>query len=213
MMMGFGIPKSHNRIAPTVVSSQAILPCNKAAQGNVPLRLTIFYPRSAASTGCIAGSVLGDVAGDDEALDVAGALVDLAHPDVAVDALDREIGDIAVAAMDLDRVRGDALGHLGGEELGHRGLFDAGLTGIAPCRGVENEAARRGDLRRHIGEAEGHRLLLDDRLAEGLALAGVGEGRLVGRTRHADGLRGDADAAALEVSERDLVAFAFAAEH
>src|SRR5207237_685980 len=159
------------------------------------------------------GLLLGNLAGDDQALDVAGALVDLAHPDVAVDPLDQEIGDIAVAAMDLDRVGGDALGDLGGEELGHRGLLDAGLAGVALRGGVEYQATGGGNLGRHIGEAEGDRLLLDDRLAEGPALAGVGEGGLVGGARHADGLGGDADAAAFEVGERDLVAFAFAAEN
>src|SRR5215470_17772607 len=43
-------------------------------------------------------------AADHQALDVAGALVDLADADVAVDALDREVGEVAVAAMDLQRV-------------------------------------------------------------------------------------------------------------
>jgi hypothetical protein len=54
-------------------------------------------------------STLGDLARDNQALDLAGALVDLADADIAVDALDREIGEIAVAAMDLDRVVGDLL--------------------------------------------------------------------------------------------------------
>src|SRR6516162_402536 len=88
--------------------------------------------------------VLGDFVGDDEALDVAGALVDLADPHIAVDALDRETGDIAVAAMDLDRVGGDPLGHLGGEELGHRRLLDAGLRHrAAPRLRARGRAPRR----------------------------------------------------------------------
>jgi hypothetical protein len=48
-----------------------------------------------------------------------------------VDALDRESLDTAVAAMDLDRVGGDPLAHLGGEELGHRRFLEAGLAGVA----------------------------------------------------------------------------------
>lgn len=40
---------------------------------------------------------------DDDALDVAGALIDLAHPDVTIDPLHRKIRQIAIAAMNLDR--------------------------------------------------------------------------------------------------------------
>jgi hypothetical protein len=40
-------------------------------------------------------SAFNELASDYQALDVAGALVDLADPDVAVDALDRKIGEVA----------------------------------------------------------------------------------------------------------------------
>src|SRR5690242_2531757 len=53
----------------------------------------------------------GDLPADDQALNIAGALVDLANPDIAVDPLDRKILQIAVAAMDLDRVGAYPLGH------------------------------------------------------------------------------------------------------
>src|SRR4051794_12571700 len=151
-------------------------------------------------------SGFGNLAGDDQALDVAGALVDLADADIAVDPLDREIGEIPVAAMDLDGVGSDPLVHFRGEQFGHRRLGQAGLAGIAPGRRVEHQPARRGDLGRHIGEAERHRLMRDDLLAEGLALLRVDERRLIGRPRHADRLRGDAEAPALKVRQRDAVA-------
>lgn len=51
-------------------------------------------------------------AADDHALDVAGALVDLGDAGVAVEALDRVVLELAVAAVNLDRVRAHALGHL-----------------------------------------------------------------------------------------------------
>ncbi|MCY1293626.1 hypothetical protein D9M70_428910 [compost metagenome] len=69
-----------------------------------------------------------------------------------------------------------------------------------------------GDLRGHVGQAEGHGLVLDDRLAEGLALVGVVARRLEGRTRHADGLRGDADAPAFQVGQGDAVALPLLAQ-
>src|SRR3954454_24181467 len=40
-------------------------------------------------------SVLRDLAGDDQPLNIAGPLIDRAHPDVAIDPLDRKIGEIA----------------------------------------------------------------------------------------------------------------------
>src|SRR5690606_13786116 len=54
-------------------------------------------------------------------LHVAGALVDLAHAHVPVDALDREVLEIAVAAEGLDGRRADLLGHFRGEQLGQIG--------------------------------------------------------------------------------------------
>ncbi|MCY1350752.1 hypothetical protein D9M69_369940 [compost metagenome] len=69
-----------------------------------------------------------------------------------------------------------------------------------------------GDLRGHVGQAEGHGLVLDDRLAEGLALMGVVPCRLEGRTGHAHGLSGDADAAAFQVGQGDTVAISFRAQ-
>src|SRR5437667_3467326 len=44
---------------------------------------------------------LEDFAGDDHALDLGGALADLGELGVAEDALDREFGDVAGAAVDL----------------------------------------------------------------------------------------------------------------
>ena len=101
------------------------------------------------------------------------AFVDLAHAHVAVDALDREVADVAVAAEHLDRGAADALGHLAGEQLGHRRFLQARLAGVRSARRVPDQLARRLDLRRHVGEPELHRLVLEDRLAEALALLRV----------------------------------------
>src|ERR671933_2080724 len=50
-------------------------------------------------------------AGDDEALDLLGALVDLRDLGVAHVALSRVLLDVAVAAKELQRVDGDSHGH------------------------------------------------------------------------------------------------------
>ncbi len=114
--------------------------------------------------------------------------------------------------MNLDRVGADLLRHLAGEQLRHRGFLETRPARVFQRGGAKNHQFRRVDPRRHVGEFEGDRLVLEDRLAELLALFRVIARRLVGRPRHADRLRGDADAPALEIGERDLQAHAFRAE-
>ena len=87
-----------------------------------------------------------------------------------------------------------------------------GTARVAQRRRVPDELARGFDLRRHVGELEIDRLMLDERLAEARPLARVGERRVERRARHADRLRRDADAPRLEIRERDPVALAFAPE-
>jgi hypothetical protein len=84
---------------------------------------------------------------DQDLLHLGGAFVDLADAHVAVDALDREVADVAVAAEDLDGRRAHALGHLAGEELGHRRFLQAGAAGVLQAGGVPDQLARGLDLR------------------------------------------------------------------
>src|SRR5215217_1137713 len=63
--------------------------------------------------------------GDDEFLDLVRALVDLRDLRVPHVALDRVLGDVAVAAEDLHGLDRDRHGGVGGEELGHRGVLAA----------------------------------------------------------------------------------------
>ena len=77
---------------------------------------------------------------------------------------------------------------------------------------MQHELTRGFELGRHVGQAERDGLVFDDRLAEAAALLRIGERNLVGRAGHADGLRGDADAAAFQIGKRDAVALAFGAE-
>src|SRR5712692_3208251 len=144
------------------------------------------------------------VSGDDELLDLRGALVDLGDLRVPEVPLDLVLLDEAVAAVDLHGVRRDAHGHLGGEELGHRRLGPEGLAPVLEERRAQREQARRLDRRRHVGQHPLDHLVLADRHAEALALARVAERGLVRRDGDADGLRGDADAAAVDGRHGDL---------
>src|SRR5207244_4057976 len=65
-----------------------------------------------------------------EALDLARALVDLGDLRVAEVALDGEVGEVAVAAEDLHRLLGGAVGDLRGKDLGHRRLGGVALAGV-----------------------------------------------------------------------------------
>ena len=103
-------------------------------------------------------------------------------------------------------------GHLGGIELGHCGLGEAWPAGIAQRGRMQHHLPRDRHLRRHVGQPELHRLVIDDLGAERLALAGIGAGRFERGARHADRLRGDADAAGLEIGQRDAIALALLAQ-
>ena len=124
----------------------------------------------------------------------------------------REVLDVAVAAQGLDGGAADLLGHLAGKQLGHGGFLQAGAAGVAQGGGVPGELARGFDLGRALGQAKTDGLVLEDRLAEALALLGVLNRHLQRAARHADALRGDADAPALQAAERDLVALALVAD-
>src|SRR6266567_1325996 len=122
--------------------------------------------------------LLLDLAGDDQPLDLVGALVDLGKAHVAEDALDAVVARVAVAAVDLERI-GDVLHrHVGREQLGLRGLLGDRLAGIVQACGVMDQKPRSGDVGRHVREHELNRLEADDGLAELPAVAGIGGGVL-----------------------------------
>src|SRR4051794_5777317 len=169
-------------------------------------------PRRVPAGDLVPGSFAQQRAGDDEPLDLAGALVDLGDLGVAVVALDRELLGVAVAAEDLDRLAGDLAGRLGGEQLGLRALDGVRLAGLLEARGAPGQGARGLDARLHVGELLLDRLVAADGLAERAALLGVGDRGVQRSLRDAGGLGGDADAAAVERRERDAHAPAGAAE-
>src|SRR5215210_6734297 len=115
---------------------------------------------------------------DDHALDLGGALADQQQRRVPVEPLDLVLLRVAVAAVDPERLLHDLLAGLRGEQLGHPGLEVRALAGVLHARGLQREQSRGLDLGGHVGELELDRLVLRDRLAEGLALLGVAQGEL-----------------------------------
>src|SRR5262249_52629229 len=78
------------------------------------------------------GAALDHLAGDDRALDLAGALPDPLDPQLAVEALGHVLAHVAAPAEDLHRAVGDPPGHLRAVELGHRALGVRDLDVAAP---------------------------------------------------------------------------------
>src|SRR5690348_9934430 len=74
------------------------------------------------------------VAGDDDAHDLVGAFEDLVHPHVAQIALDREVLEITVAAVQLQRLVGDTEAGIGGEVLAACALLRSKSPGAATSR-------------------------------------------------------------------------------
>src|SRR4051794_22617311 len=146
----------------------------------------------------------GDRPRDDELLDLLGALEDVVDLRVAVHALDRVLARVAVATVDLDGALGDPHRDAAGLELRLRSL-GIGVAAVAgEPRGAVHEQSRRVDLGDHVGEHEGDRLVLDDRLPEGDALLRVLQRLLVRGARDANGHRCDRGSRRLERRHRRL---------
>ena len=105
--------------------------------------------------------------GDDPHLDFGGTLENLGQPRIAPVALEREILGIAVAAVDLQRLAGDALGHFGGKQLRHRGFLVTSAVRIYFISDEVRQLSRRLDLGRHLRDFEPNRLEITDRMTEG----------------------------------------------
>ena len=115
--------------------------------------------------------------------------------------------------MNLDRGGADLFRGFGRKKLRHRGCLQARLAGIAQGGSPQHHQLGRLQGSGHIGEAEGDRLMLDDRLAESFTFFRVSQSAIIGGTRHADRLRGYADPPAFQIRERNLEPLPFFAEH
>ncbi len=96
---------------------------------------------------------LHEPAGDDEAVDLVGALEDAVDAGVAVGALGGVLLDVAVAGEDLDGLVDDAVEHLGGPDLDDGALDGVVLDrllnggGVVSCRRWQGRASMRPTVR------------------------------------------------------------------
>src|SRR6266511_579525 len=84
---------------------------------------------------------LQELPGDHQLLDLAGALSNQQERGVAVQALDRVLGAVAVSAVDAEGLGHDLVAGLGAEVLGHAGLEVAALAGRLLLGGLEQHQA------------------------------------------------------------------------
>src|SRR5688572_15619201 len=166
----------------------------------------------AAAAGARSACARHELTRDDDALHLVGAFADAEERRVPVKPLDGELLRVAVAAVDAQRLVRVLERRLGGEVLGHAGLEIAALAAVVDGRRVLDQQSRGLDARRHLGELQLDRLVLADRLAEGVALARILERFLERGLGHADAARRDIDPAELEAADGLMKAAPFRAD-
>src|SRR5699024_756556 len=194
------------------------------ARSRVPSGLTATLPEVSGTclTQTIAfivtlPSLLQQRARDDHHLHLAGALVDLGDLGVAHHPLDRIVAGVAVTAKELQAAAGHVAGRAGGDQLGLGGL-DAvadllAVHGVLLLQGGGVDQVLGGvHTGLHLGQLELGVLELGDAAAKLLALLDVGHGLVDGAFRNAQGLGGDADAAAVQGRHGQLEAAALDAQ-
>src|SRR6266542_2560224 len=149
---------------------------------------------------------------DHHPLHLVRALADLEDLLVAVEARDRVLVHVAVAAVDLERPVDGAVRELAGVELRHCGLARERLPLVLQPRRLVDEVAPGLDLGCHVHELELNRLEARDRLSELLALLRVGVGEVVRALGEADAHRRNRDPPPVEDLEELPEALAARAE-
>src|SRR6267142_2156095 len=131
------------------------------------------------------GSLSEKPLGDDLFHHLGRARGDGPESHVAEESLHGKLPHVAVAAVELDRLVRDPVGHLGAEELGHGDLGDAVPPGIVEPRCVVHQMPRGLDLCGHLGHPVPQGLLVAQGATEGVALPEVSPGVLerLGRAR------------------------------
>src|SRR6185369_2626850 len=139
-----------------------------------------------------------ELAGDDQALDLARALADRAQLRVPKVALHRVVLDVAVAPVDLHRLHGHLDGGLAGVELGHGGLHGVLLARVAQRGRPPGQEARGIHLGGHVRDLELDGLEVRDGVAELAAVRGVAVRGLERGLGDAQREGGDPDAPAVQ---------------
>src|SRR5713101_486091 len=144
-------------------------------------------------------------AADQLAMDLVGALPDLGDLGVAEQPLDPVILDVAIAAMELHRLGGDAHREIGGAHFQHRG-FDGDVGGAAVDEAGDMPEPRLAhrQIGRHVRQEELDALEFNDAPARLAPLVDVADGVLEGGAGDAEGVRGNARPRLVERRQQQL---------
>ena len=118
--------------------------------------------------------------GDDHALHLGRAFINLGNLGVAHHALDGIFTRVAIATMELDGLGGHLHSGLSGKEFGHCSVGGVGETFVLLPSGATHQQARSLNLGFEVGHLELRVLELGNRLAKLLALLGVLNGLVHG---------------------------------
>ena len=151
--------------------------------------------------------------GDEVAHHLHGAAADGEHAGVAHHALERQPAPVAGGAMDLERLVGHLLRHLGREGLGLGRLERIREAGARVDRGAMDEQAGRVELDRHVGQLPADALEVADGPAELPPGARVGQRQLVRALGQPEGHRGGAEPLAVVGVHQLLEAVGRADQH
>ena len=103
------------------------------------------------------------------------------HPQIADDLLQPVLGEIAVAAVQLQRLIGDVEAGVGDVALRHRAqLHLVGVVGVERSCRPPQQCSRRLQRGGHVGEREPDRRLVEQRAAERLPVGEVARRLVVG---------------------------------
>src|SRR5215212_4726771 len=152
------------------------------------------------------------MAGDDNLLDLAGAIVDLGHLRVAEVAFDVVALQVAAAAEDLDGVRRVLHAVVAAEHLGHGRFSREAHPLAAHGRRPPGEPLSSLDLSRHLSQHELDSLQVGERFAELNAPKSVSAGRIESGARKTECNRSDIDAGHVETRHGDLESLSLVAQ-
>src|SRR3989449_8983438 len=168
------------------------------AQGAVTPRGSDGGARAVGAAGALVDQIPQQRPRNHDPLDLARALADFADLGIPHHPLDRVLGRVAIAAVQLDGLGRGTHAQLGGVQLRHRGLALEGVTRLFEPRGVVDQVLGRLDFRRHVGEREMDSLEARDCLAELLPRRRVLQALLQRAFGEPEGEGTEADAAAVQ---------------
>src|SRR5512135_93042 len=196
-------------LTPIARASITTSPGPGTGSGRVSTPCAAARPCSRTTTARTLAGLFHEAAPDQLAMDLVGAFPDLCDLGVAHQALDAVVLAVAVAAVQLHRLGGDAHRQVRGAQLGDRS-FDADVARarVDQARHVPQPGLALRELGGEVREQELDALEFDDAPPRLAPLIDVVDCVAEGRARDSQGMCRDARARLVQRGEQQLQAFA-----